>query len=1065
MTAVSAEGGKVGTGVYRFAHDNIRLAARVLVPPEEYAGCELRIGRLLRQSLGTVHSDEDVYELVEHLNSAAGLMTDPSEKYETARLDLESGVKAKRSGAFAASAAYLEAGVGLLQKDCWKTEYALTLSLYEEAAESLFLVGGFARMNELIDAVERNSRSFLDSVRASEARIQWLVATLRLRDASLLSISIARRLGIRAVATTNKAVAAVRRFQARVLARRLDLEKLAARTMHKPRDLAACRVLLRGYTPTITSNPDAVLCMATELALLTLVRGLSPYSPTALAAFGMVLVAEQRIAEGNRLGQLALQLQEKINFPITRATTLTIVHFFISPWVIHWREMLPLLSGAMETGERTGEYEHAALAGHFLSNFTVFCGMDLRQVDREISRITGIIDRMRQERSSIGVRRHHQYVHNLLTSPKGCAPYVLAGPFFDEAVMMPVLNAARDSSATAMIMIYKTLVALLFDENDRALEFAEKAAALIPAVPAQPSVHWAVVNHCHALLATVRQGSHPSKPAALRQVRKYLKLLKRWASCSQVNFQHRYDLVHAEYRDSLGDPRAERCFLRALKSAAGCGYVQDEALAQRQTAYFYERAGRETDFRLHVTEAHRLYQKWGATAVVDHLQRRYSWLGDREKTGPAENAAPPDVAPMDLDFETLMNAGRLISSQIEVDSLIEQIIRIIMQCAGATHGILEVEENGSLVAFLEGRAGHNCISVTRHDCSTARRLDGPIVRHVRETMESTVDAGLQDAPLATRVSVLCAPLVHRGKMKGLIYLENTLAAHVFTRERLKVVELLAAQAAVSLENAAVYDLYETVAEQREKLQAAERLASLGVLTAGVAHEVSNPAHVIRLNAASISGVLRNLDAAIEDGTVRGDTEGAGARIGDAVREVTAAVDRIESIVGDLKEYMGGGQREGSHEADLNAVVESVLRLSGPLIRRCTRCAETALAPGLPSVRGDFGRLQQVVLNLVENACQAISDPSQAVKIRTCVMQGAPWVELMVADDGRGINPGFLSRVTEPLFTTRRAEGGTGLGLAIVSAIVKEYGGELSVESTEGKGTQVRVRLLRARQPE
>jgi signal transduction histidine kinase len=116
------------------------------------------------------------------------------------------------------------------------------------------------------------------------------------------------------------------------------------------------------------------------------------------------------------------------------------------------------------------------------------------------------------------------------------------------------------------------------------------------------------------------------------------------------------------------------------------------------------------------------------------------------------------------------------------------------------------------------------------------------------------------------------------------------------------------------------------------------------------------------------------------------------------------------------------------------------------------------------VKGEFGRLQQVVLNLVENACQAIADPAQAVKIRTGLAPGSSGVELTVEDQGRGIHSGYLSRVTEPLFTTRKAEGGTGLGLVIVSNIVKECGGELSIESTEGKGTRVRVRFLQAHPP-
>lgn len=116
---------------------------------------------------------------------------------------------------------------------------------------------------------------------------------------------------------------------------------------------------------------------------------------------------------------------------------------------------------------------------------------------------------------------------------------------------------------------------------------------------------------------------------------------------------------------------------------------------------------------------------------------------------------------------------------------------------------------------------------------------------------------------------------------------------------------------------------------------------------------------------------------------------------------------------------------------------------------------------MPSVRGEFGRLLQVVLNLVEDACQSNTDPGQCVQIQTRAIRA--WVELTVADQGRGIRPEILGRVTEPLFATRRTESGTGLGLAIVSNIQKECGGELTIESTEGEGTRVQVRLLCVRQ--
>jgi predicted ATPase/signal transduction histidine kinase len=1053
--------------IYRPAHDNIRQAARELIPIDRRPAFHVCVGRILRDTLPPGNTDRDLYEVADHLNAGSELIVEPRERCAVAALDLRAGVKSKAAGSFSIAARYLRAGVSLLPPSGWHESYALALSLFLESAEAEFLVGEFDQMDERIDATIRNARTFLDSVRAYEVKIQALMATNKLRDASRLSLDVARRLGVRHIVPEGKLATRLRRLLARALTGMRRLDAAGARVLLDPAGLAALRVLLRGFSATVISGSDALLSFGTETALLTLARGVCSHTPAAIAALGMVCVCEQRMDEAYRLGQLALRLQDRIGLSFTRAMTQTLVFFFINPWKLHLREMRPAMSKAMESGIALGEYEHAALAGHFLVNFTNFSGIDLHEADEEAARVTAVIDKLHQTRSVIGVRRHHQFSLNLIRPLDAGIPWLFTGPAFDEAVMLPILEAAEDKSALAMVYVYKMILAYLVDERERALEYSTWAAALVTATPAQPSVHNVAFYHALILLDEKAANDPNGVTDADRMIGTYLRQLRAWSRSCPVNFRHRFELVQAECFAARGDPRAEKAYLQAVRSAEASQYTQDAALAHRRTALLYAARGDRVRCEAHMKSAHRLYASWGALAIVQHLEGRYPWLRDVPAT------APPASAPssgMSFDVETLMTAGRLISSQIETGALVEEVIRIIMQSAGATRGILEIEEEGALVASLEARAADHGIEVLRNDTRGAARLDSPIANYVRRARESRVSDevamsadGMAHAGPAPR-SVLCAPLLHRGKLDGIIYLENSLAGGVFTAERLKIVELLAAQAAVSLENAALYRLQETVAGQRERLQKAETLASLGALTAGVVHEVNNPAHIIGMNAAALSSSLRSLAAAIEDGTGLEQARALTGRMGGELREVTAAVARIESIVGNLKAHVGGGVAAVRSAVSLNLVVSSVLQISDGFIRRSTNHVDVRLDAGLRPVLGDFGRLQQMVRNLVENACEALTSTEQALRIHTANSPDSCGVELRVMDEGRGISEKALPRVLEPLYTTRREEGGTGLGLSIVAAIAREHGGEITMESREARGTCVTVRLPAVRAP-
>jgi polar amino acid transport system substrate-binding protein len=257
---------------------------------------------------------------------------------------------------------------------------------------------------------------------------------------------------------------------------------------------------------------------------------------------------------------------------------------------------------------------------------------------------------------------------------------------------------------------------------------------------------------------------------------------------------------------------------------------------------------------------------------------------------------------------------------------------------------------------------------------------------------------------------------------------------------------------------------------QQQLVQADKMAALGVLVSGVAHEINNPNGFILLNMPTLKGIyLDALEILDEHHRARGEFTLGGIEYSAVRGEVPRMFDemqggarRIKRIVEDLKDFARREDAPALAPLDVNAVVQAAVRLVEPSIRKATRRFEAAYAPELPSAGGNAQRIEQVVVNLVLNACEALTGPEGAISVATGsdAERGTVWIR--VADEGVGIAPEDLPRVTDPFFTTKRASGGTGLGLSVSAGIVKEHGGTLDFSSRVGGGTTVTLTLPAAR---
>lgn len=270
-----------------------------------------------------------------------------------------------------------------------------------------------------------------------------------------------------------------------------------------------------------------------------------------------------------------------------------------------------------------------------------------------------------------------------------------------------------------------------------------------------------------------------------------------------------------------------------------------------------------------------------------------------------------------------------------------------------------------------------------------------------------------------------------------------------------------AQRTESLSNA----LAELQRNQQQLVQA-DKMAALGILVSGVAHEINNPTGVVLMNMPTLKKIFRDAERILDRyQEEEGDFTLGGIRYQRVRQEVPLILDeiqdgahRIKKIVDDLKNFARKDDEARKEPLDFNEVVRTAVRLVDVATRKFTNNFSVTYGTGLPAVSGNAQRLEQVVVNLIMNAGQALPDASRGIDVATSYDAVAGKVMLKVRDQGTGIAPEHLQHLTDPFFTTKRESGGTGLGLSISANIIKDHGGELGFDSNPGEGTTVTLSL-------
>jgi PAS domain S-box-containing protein len=818
-------------GAYRFPHDRIQQAAYSLIADEQRADVHLRIGRALLASMTADELTEHLFDVANQFNRGAAGLIDRDEKPQVAAIDLHAGRKAKASAAFESACVYLASGMTLLDERDWSSHYELMFNLRLERAECEFLTGNFDTAEQLIVELLQRGASKVDH--AAVYHLKILLHTVKSENEQAVGSALTglRLFGIDIPAHPTweqvqvEYEAVWQTLNGRPIESLIDLP-----LMTDPEQQAAMQVLSTLLDTAYFTDFHLFCLLVCRMVNVAIRHGMCGASAHAYGYWGIVLgPVFHRYREGYHSAKLACDLVEKHGFIAYRAKTYRAMGI-AALWTQPITTALDFNRAAFRAASETGDLTYACYSVDRAVLILLMRNDPLDAVWRE------------SERGLDFVRKagYGGVAHNLVSQQRFIATMQgrtttfpsFSDAQFDETAFEAQLMASRTAMMVFYYWIIKLKTRLLSGDYAEALAAAHKAKALL----------WISAAHIHLLdyfyytaltvAALYENGTADEQNRWRELLTAHREQLREWADNYPPTFGDKYALVSAEIARLEGrDADAMRLYEEAIHSAGENGFVQNEGLAHEVAARFYAARGVKTIAHACLREARRCYLRWGAFGKVRQLEQLHPHL--RDAPAPASSTTTIGAPAEQLDVGTVLKAAQAVSGEIELGKLIKTLLRIAVEHAGAERGLLILFPGDEPRIAAEATTGRGQVEVMlRQTAVSPTELPESVLHTMIRTRESVM---LDDALAQSQFSVdeylcqkqvrsvLCLPLVKQAKLIGALYLENNLASHVFTSARISVLEMLASQAAISLENARLYN------ELREREARIRRLVDANII--------------------------------------------------------------------------------------------------------------------------------------------------------------------------------------------------------------------------------------------
>ena len=1155
-------------GAYVFLHDRVHEVSYALIAEQERPAVHLQIGRMLAAQATPAEIEKKVFEIVNQLDRGASLIQSPEERRQVADLNLLAGKRARTATAYASALAYFAAGRALLDDDCWERQYSLAFDLELHLAECEFLTGELASAEKRLSALLARAATVVHRAAVTHLR-QALYTTLNRPDRAIeVGLDHLRHVGIEW--SQQPSEEDVRR-ELDLMRRLLDgraIEQLIHLPLMTDSGWRATMDVLAGlFAPTVLTESNLYDLAVLRMTTLSLEHGNCDASCYAYSHINRILGARFGDYEtALRFGELACDLVESRGLHRFEARVYAAFGAFGVPWTKDLAASRVLIRRGFDMAHANGDLTYAIFGFKNLITNLLVSGEPLADVEHEAEQGLALA-----RKAQFGFAADWFTAQLMLVRALRGASLDFGSPdnagYGDGRFEQHLRENPPLALCTCTYWIHKLQACVLARDHPAAMEAMANAKPLLWST--RSFVEAADYHFYSALTRAALCDSDDDEEGgrnfdALLQHHRQLTV---WAENCPETFANRAALVSAEIARLEGrDLDAMRLYDEAIRSAREHGFVQNEGLANEVAARFYAARDFETIASTYLRNARDCYFRWGADAKVRQLDQLQATR--REKTVPLRATSTISTSIGHLDLGTVVKISQAVSSEINLEKLIQTLMRIALEHAGAERGLLILPREEGMRIEAEATTVRDAVEVRLRETPVMpSELPESLLHFVIRTQESVVldDASLPNPFSADEYvrrrhsrSVLCLPLVKQAKLMGVLYLENSLTPYAFTPARITVLKLLASQAAISLENARLYIDAQQMAAYLKMAQTLSRTGSFGWRpatgdlawsdetyeiagydrgtkpTLDLVFQRTHPEDAAFVQEVLQQGTLSGTDLDYEhrlllpDGSVKfvhvlahaERDEGNNIEYVGAVMDITArkqaeeALRKLQGELAHIARVMTMGELAASiaHEVnqplasiissagaclrwldaqkleearrsisrvmaeghraseiigrvralakkappqkdwlDINETIREVLVLARSEIQGRGVALETELPKHIPAILADRIALQQVILNLMMNAIEAMSgmsDGPRELLVRSGT-EGAEHVVISVEDSGPGLDSKSLDRLFEAFYTTK--PHGLGMGLAVSRSIIDAHGGRLWATANAPRG--------------
>ena len=828
--------------VFKFIHDRVQQAANSLLSEEEKMSNHLRIGKSLMEGMEKEKIQENIFEIVNHLNYGLDSLESLEEKSQLLELNYRAGQRAVESFSYESAVKYFENSISLIQGN---TPQEIRFQCKYEHYNSMYKSGRVDEVRDNLDSVfdecsSKYERALLYNLKVIcqtnlgeyENSVKTCIEALK-----LFGIELKENITGKDIFVYYKALSI--KLKDKRISDLYNLPKL---------ENIEIKVIMEILMSTIASAywkiPSYSIILIIIMVEMSIDFGLSYSSSLSFAFYGSFLVSIGLYKEGYEYGQLSLSLYEKNNNELIIFKIYNALGVFINNWIQHSNFSINLLINNFDKYIYNKDFIYGS---SIVMNSIQILYIINTKIDNIYINNYKYIYYLKKNKS-YDFFYSCSYIFTYIQILSGNNPVwinIMNTQISEDQYISNLENCEFKIGLYYFYVSKMHLEFILYNYKVSFIVYSKLKPLRVYGVGVLNSAQDLFVTSLLLLKLNLKDPEDPEVDFT-KELESNLKQYKKWSEINPANFKHKYNLILAEYarfKKEFWD--ANLCYDIALESAIENEYNLDAGLCAELAGEFYLEQNRIQQAKKYFQTSLYYYNLCGAKAKVNHVRSLYPEYTSNE-IDPIEkqtiqsttilHRSAPTSKHSSLDIQTILKANRAISEEINLDSLLKKLLSILLENAGATRGILLLYEGDTLCIEAEAKKDNETVNIYNHySLENYTEIPKNVIQYVSKTSEIILlDSTLEDLQFGNNPylqrekiqSLLCIPISAKGKNIGLLYLENSLIRRAFTKNRIEPLNMIVSQGAVSIENAKLYSkLTKTNLELELQSQSLENLNS------------------------------------------------------------------------------------------------------------------------------------------------------------------------------------------------------------------------------------------------